>query len=93
MKSRVFSADELRDLARRIFAGAAGSGEREARTIAARLVKSNLVGHDSHGVIRIPRYWEWIKKGLVLANRKVTFVLDRGRPDRGPRREQRLRTV
>jgi uncharacterized oxidoreductase len=77
MKSRIFSADELRDLARRIFA-AAGSNEREALKIATRLVKSNLVGHDSHGVIRIPRYWEWIKKGLVLPNRKVTFVLDRG---------------
>jgi len=31
----------------------AGSSDHEARTIARRLVDSNLMGHDSHGVVRV----------------------------------------
>ena len=45
-----------------------GSGAAEARTIAQRLVDSNLVGHDSHGVLRVGKYLEWMRAGWVKAN-------------------------
>ena len=77
MKSRFFSADELRNLTQRIFS-AAGCHSHEAETVARRLVKSNLVGHDSHGVIRIPRYFEWMKNGLVQPNQTVELLVDQG---------------
>jgi uncharacterized oxidoreductase len=48
-------ADELRDLTARLFA-AIGTPPEEARWIAHLMVLSNLRGHDSHGVIRIPQY-------------------------------------
>jgi len=42
---------------------AAGVPEEEARIVAEHLVKSNLVGHDSHGVILLPVYIARIKRG------------------------------
>jgi uncharacterized oxidoreductase len=37
----------------------AGASATEAEAISANLVNSNLSGHDSHGVVRIPRYLMW----------------------------------
>ena len=48
----------------------------EAETIARRLVDSNLVGHDSHGVLRVPRYLDWIKDGTLKPNTPPTIVFD-----------------
>jgi hydroxycarboxylate dehydrogenase B len=56
--------------------GAAGCGEGEAATIARRLVDSNLVGHDSHGVLRVPKYLDWIKDGTLRPNTAPTLVFD-----------------
>jgi uncharacterized oxidoreductase len=53
---------------------AAGCGETEAATIARRLVDSNLVGHDSHGVLRVARYLEWMRNGWVKANQTPTIA-------------------
>ena len=44
----------------------------EAKTVARRLVDSNLVGHDSHGVIRVGKYLEWMRDGWVKANQTPT---------------------
>jgi uncharacterized oxidoreductase len=55
---------------------AAGCGEGEAATIARRLVDSNLVGHDSHGVLRVPRYLDWIQYGTLRPNTAPTLVFD-----------------
>jgi uncharacterized oxidoreductase len=55
---------------------AAGCGEGEAATIARRLVDSNLVGHDSHGVLRVARYLDWIKDGTLRPNTAPTLVFD-----------------
>ena len=49
-------------------AGCAGS---EAQRIAERLVGANLRGHDSHGVIRTPRYVQWIESGRVVPGQSV----------------------
>jgi len=45
-------------------------GDYEAKTIAERLSGSNLKGHDSHGIARVPRYVEWMEKGWVYPNLK-----------------------
>ncbi len=45
---------------------ALGASEREASTVAAHVVKANLTGHDSHGVIQVPVYAERIKIGHIV---------------------------
>jgi uncharacterized oxidoreductase len=72
-----FSAAMLAELGARVFV-AAGSSADEARLISEHLVEANLVGHDSHGVIRIKKYVDWSKAGQVLPNRHVELVADRG---------------
>ena len=52
--------------------------DNEAKTIAERLAGSNLVGHDSHGIARVPRYVEWMEKGWVFPNLKPEIVIDSG---------------
>ena len=52
--------------------------DNEAKTIAERLTGSNLVGHDSHGIARVPRYVEWMEKGWVFPNLKPEMVIDAG---------------
>jgi len=58
-----------------IFAAAGCRGE-EPRGISHHLVEANLVGHDSHGVIRVPMYEQWLREGKVLANRELRVVSD-----------------
>jgi len=58
----VIQADRLEALTREIFV-ALGTPEEDARWIATLLVRSNLRGHDSHGVIRIPQYAAAVKRG------------------------------
>ncbi len=54
----------------------AGCPAEEAARIAFYLSKANLTGHDSHGVIRVPRYLEWLEAGRVHAGRHAELVLD-----------------
>jgi uncharacterized oxidoreductase len=58
-----------------IFA-AKGCNAHEAATIAMRLCGANLRGHDSHGIIRVPRYVERMDQGVILANRQAKLVID-----------------
>src|SRR5262245_17288385 len=53
-----------------------GSNADEAGTIARRLVDSNLVGHDSHGVIRVGKYLEWVRSGWLRPNTAPTVVFE-----------------
>jgi uncharacterized oxidoreductase len=55
---------------------AGGSHPDEAQTIARRLVDSNLVGHDSHGVLRVGKYLEWVRDGWLKPNTAPTIVFD-----------------
>jgi hydroxycarboxylate dehydrogenase B len=48
----------------------------EAHTVARRLVDSNLVGHDSHGVLRVARYLDWIRDGTLKPNTPPSIVFD-----------------
>ncbi len=73
----IFAHHDLRELTTRIFF-AAGCEPEEAERVAQLLVESNLVGHDSHGVIRIPTYVEWLREGKVLANQSISIAVDNG---------------
>ena len=68
-------AGALADLVRDIFAKA-GCSAAEAERIGKYLVSANLTGHDSHGVVRVPRYVQWKKNGVVFADREVKIVTD-----------------
>ncbi|MDX6749060.1 malate/lactate/ureidoglycolate dehydrogenase [Geminicoccaceae bacterium 1502E] len=54
----------------------AGCPSEEAQNIAFYLSRANLTGHDSHGVIRVPRYLEWLQQGLVKAGVHVQLAKD-----------------
>jgi uncharacterized oxidoreductase len=68
-------ADRLRTLTASIF-HAAGCDGAESERIAAHLVDSNLVGHDSHGVLRVPSYIQWLKAGKVLAGQSIQVAFE-----------------
>ncbi len=53
-----------------------GCSPDEAERIARRLTGANLRGHDSHGVIRIPRYAQWAADGTQVPNQTVELLLD-----------------
>ena len=44
---------------------AAGCPKEEAKLIASHLVDADASGHPSHGIVRVPRYMEYIKEGTV----------------------------
>jgi uncharacterized oxidoreductase len=68
-------AKDLREFVTQIFV-AAGCNQAEADCIAEHLVEANLVGHDSHGVIRVSYYTTWLSEGKVYANRDLTTLFE-----------------
>ena len=81
---------EARRLVAAHHAGRRHAAPTEAHTIARRLVDSNLVGHDSHGVLRVGKYLEWVRDGLAEAQHAAVDRV-RQRHDRDRRRQPRLR--
>ena len=67
MAAKVFPGAGLKDFTARVFERA-GLSRAHAATVADALVWANLRGHDSHGVLRIPRYVEWIDSGEIRKN-------------------------
>jgi uncharacterized oxidoreductase len=67
--------DRLRKLSTAIFS-AAGCHQAEAERISHYLVEANLAGHDSHGVLRIPSYVDWLRTGKVYANKVIKIVFE-----------------
>jgi uncharacterized oxidoreductase len=63
----------LKRLVRDIFA-AAGCDAHESDRISHYLVEANLVGHDSHGVIRVPTYIGFLRSGHVVPNRHLSIL-------------------
>ena len=51
-----------------------GCTEEEANRIATRLADANLRGHDSHGIIRVPRYVFLMQKGYFKPNQNIEVV-------------------
>ena len=68
-----FSAEQLEHITSAVFQ-AAGTPEDEARTVAQLMVWANLVGHDSHGVIHIPRYVEQIQQGFIVPGAEMQVL-------------------
>jgi uncharacterized oxidoreductase len=65
----------LQEFVTRIFA-AAGCADAEAARVARYLVEANLTGHDSHGVVRVPRYVAGLREGGVIAGQNVAVVFE-----------------
>ena len=55
-----------------------GCIKEEANLISKRLCLSNLKGHDSHGIVRVPRYCDWVDQGKVFPNKQHSLILDSG---------------
>ena len=55
-----------------------GCIKEEANLISKRLCLSNLKGHDSHGIVRVPRYCDWVDEGKVFPNKQHSLILDSG---------------
>ena len=77
-----FFADQLQQIASRILQGA-GVPSEHAGVVAENLADANLVGHDSHGVIRLAQYIERIQQGfndptgspqVVLRQASLAFI-------------------
>ncbi|MFT6670690.1 MAG: putative oxidoreductase [Afipia broomeae] len=54
----------------------AGSSKAEADRIATYLTTANLTGHDSHGVIRVPKYVAWVQDGSIIPDQKIKIDVD-----------------
>jgi len=67
------SAEELRGLGRRLLEGAGVPAATAAR-VSDSLVESNLMGHDSHGIIRLLEYLDSIAKGRIDPHAEVELV-------------------
>jgi uncharacterized oxidoreductase len=69
----VIRIGKLENMCTRIFEGA-GLSDEEAQRIAHSLVLSNLMGHDSHGVIRVTQYAKALKDGIVHAGQRIKKI-------------------
>ena len=67
--------DTLASFIAAIFAKA-GTSQEEGERIAHHLIGANLTGHDSHGVIRVPRYVLWLENGSVQAGRTPKVITE-----------------
>ncbi len=70
---RLVPVDTLEPFVANIFRAATVSSP-EADRIAHHLVSANLTGHDSHGVIRTPRYVEYVQDGRVFKDVTIDIV-------------------
>jgi len=69
----IFKAETLRRLSEEIFT-AYGAPVEEARLVSEFLVKANLCGHDSHGVIRVIQYVKAIEDGILKPGAKIDVI-------------------
>ncbi|MEM7131445.1 MAG: Ldh family oxidoreductase [Chloroflexota bacterium] len=72
----LFSADYLNAVTRTLFT-AVGTPSHIAEDVARIMVKSNLTGHDSHGVLRIPKYLGEIEEGKLDPAAEPTIVKEK----------------
>ena len=68
-----YSADTLTQLARSLFT-AAGVPTDDAGVVARSLVDANLCGHDSHGMLRVPQYLDFLKQGIFKPGVPLTVL-------------------
>ena len=68
-----FTSEQLREVTTAVFS-AAGAPEDISDYMAESLVECNLMGHDSHGVLRIPSYIERIESGRLVASARPSIL-------------------
>lgn len=73
----VIAVDKLKALSLNIFA-AAGVRADVAERVSSHLVESNLSGMDSHGVMRLSTYIQWVEEGSVAPDDRVEVIQDKG---------------
>lgn len=71
-----FTPPQLLAMAQRILV-AAGVSEADAGVVAAELRDANLVGHDSHGVMRLMQYVDSMRQGFVKPHAQAEVVIDK----------------
>ena len=71
------SADDLTDFVTTIFEHTDCSAA-EARRVAENLVEANLTGHDSHGVVRVLHYVQWLAHDVQHPDRDIEVTMDGG---------------
>jgi uncharacterized oxidoreductase len=69
----IINPQELENLSVEIFKSA-GASEEEAKIVSGHLVRANLAGHDSHGVIRINQYINNVKNGLTVPGAEFEII-------------------
>jgi len=74
---RTVRAPELQRFAAAVFE-ANGADREAAATVAAALVRASLLGHDSHGVLRIARYVEKIRAGTLKPDGRPSIAQEHG---------------
>jgi hydroxycarboxylate dehydrogenase B len=67
----------LEDFARQVFM-AMGASETVAAAVAGHLLRANLSGHDSHGLIRIAQYVEEADRGELVPSANAEVVMEKG---------------
>lgn len=60
----ILTADQLRKIGTEIYVSM-GAPRKNAEIVADVLVKANLTGHDSHGIVYFTRYADRVKKGTI----------------------------
>jgi uncharacterized oxidoreductase len=67
-----FSSGELETIGTALF-DAVGSPHDQSQWVAETLVRSSLMGHDSHGVVRFTEYVNLVRKGLIHPGAAITI--------------------
>lgn len=73
MTDASFSPELLEEVTSRVLVGM-GAPEDLADTVARSLVLSNLVGHDSHGIIRLVEYSGWVREGKIIPDARPSLA-------------------
>ena len=71
----MLKATALEEFVRDIFIKA-GCSPAEGARVGKYLVAANLTGHDSHGVVRVPRYVQMKNDGLITADQEVAIEVE-----------------
>jgi LDH2 family malate/lactate/ureidoglycolate dehydrogenase len=73
VQTRKLAADELQSIGTRLF-DAVGSPHEESELVSEILVRSSLMGHDSHGILRFSQYTKWVHDKLIVPGAPFEIV-------------------
>jgi len=75
--ANTISADQMREIGRRIFT-ACGAPPEEAEALIREMVRSSLMGIDSHGISSIGQYVSEVKSGMVVPGTPLRVITEHG---------------